>query len=129
MTEPTPDDLARDLAADLAEAQRDAASQAAVDAAQAFQGLPTYTCGAIVVLGHRAREGWPAAIRRALHAEAEAERLQALVSSLADRVAAQSELLARRAERAAAPAFDGGEECPWARAAARGELDEGGDPC
>lgn len=40
-----------------------------------------------------------AAIRRALHAEAECKRLRALVDSLAARVAAQSELLGKRAKR------------------------------
>lgn len=67
---PTPDDLQRDLVADLAH---------------------TYQV---------AFPGWPAAIRRALHAEAEVERLKALVESLAARVHAQSELLEGRAMKA-----------------------------
>jgi hypothetical protein len=50
-----------------------------------------------------ARAGWPAAVRRAIAAEAEAARLRALAESLARRVAAQSELLSRRAEGGGGP--------------------------
>jgi hypothetical protein len=45
------------------------------------------------------RVGWPVALRRAIAAEAECERLRCLVAGLADRVAAQSELLTARAGR------------------------------
>jgi hypothetical protein len=46
-----------------------------------------------------AHEGWPAAIRRALWAEAEVERLREMHARACDRIAEQSELLSRRAER------------------------------
>lgn len=78
MNEPTPDDLARNLAQDLAD----------------LSSVDHGHCANILL--------WtiaPAAIRRALAAEAEVVRLRAIVQGLADRVAAQSDLLSRRAEK------------------------------
>jgi hypothetical protein len=46
-----------------------------------------------------AREALPAYIRRALWAEAEVERLRAMYAAAADRIAGQSDLLSRRAEK------------------------------
>lgn len=71
---PLPSDFERNLAADLA-------------------WVNTYGMAT-----ERDRLRWSAAIRRALHAEAEVRRLRGIVESLAARCAAQSELLTRRAE-------------------------------
>lgn len=49
---------------------------------------------------------------RAVAAEREAERLKSLVLSLADRVLAQSELLAKRAERPPTPTNPEDRTCP-----------------
>lgn len=73
---PTVEDLARDLLADLAYCRQ-------------FES----TCR------QPWWRGWPAAIRRALAAEAEVRRLQELTLGLTARVAAQAELLERRARR------------------------------
>lgn len=86
---PTPEDMARDLAADLGEYAR------------LSREVPEWVGGTmresdVAVLCHASL---PAAIRRALAAEAEVERLRRLVAGLSDRVAAQSDLLTGRAER------------------------------
>ena len=57
--------------------------------------LPAEENAAFVIT---ARTGWEIAIRRAKAAEAEVERLRSMVEGLAARVAAQSELLSRKAE-------------------------------
>ena len=125
---PTPADRGRDLERDLAtcEGTREGVSPgpwresrvAAHDSEGEFCGHDLYVldaagseiggmCGyddnAFVAA---AREGWPAAIRRALAAEARVAELEAelaecrrVCESLAARCAAQSDLLSRRAER------------------------------
>ncbi len=84
MNDPTPADLARDLAADLADALR-----------LQRQGGPITAVEEQVWLAN----GWPAALRRAIAAEAECARLRGLADGLAARVTAQAELLGARAER------------------------------
>lgn len=90
---PTEGDLSRDLAADLGEclALLGGCSRDEL-------GRPTYFAGYVDVLASKARRGWPAALRRAIAAEAEVVRLRALTESLAARVVAQSELLEKAAE-------------------------------
>jgi hypothetical protein len=113
MNEPTPEDLSRDLAAELAlcgEATPGpwvypvpgATSAEAIGAAlPAAPGHPrrrgtrvvatsrlafksSRQCEADAVFIAAAREGWPAALRRALAAEAEVARLRATLAEIAD---------------------------------------------
>lgn len=76
MSEPTPEDLERDLVADLE----------TCEAASPDPWSPVRTTSnhyADYVFAKEARNGWPAAIRRALAAEAEVARLQVLAAYLA----------------------------------------------
>jgi len=84
---PTPEDLARDLAADLVVSYPTPAQLWEWGEAEDHDWIKL------------ARVGWGAAIRRAIAAESEVLRLQAIIRGLTDRVAEQSELLSRRAER------------------------------
>ena len=86
MNEPTKEDMARSLEADLR----------FVEQIRRHQGSDRSDLDAeFWAIGDAA---WPAAIRRALAAEAEVERLRKQVEGHAERIAAQSELLSRRAE-------------------------------
>ena len=85
MNKPMAEDMARDLEADLKLCE---AEPKGLDSLQRWERE----------LFCLARTGWPAAIRRALAAEAEVERLRKQVEGHAERIAAQSELLSRRAE-------------------------------
>ena len=84
MNQPTPEDLARDLAEDLRSLEGSGWLE--------HRG-PWVRCSL----------AWAAALRRALAAEAEVLRLRRLIEGLAGRVAAQSELLSRRAEEGGPP--------------------------
>lgn len=100
MNNPTPKDLVRDLAADLAlveDLHREVGNGFAW-----HQVMPEHyrdQLAECVELAVAADEGWPAAIRRALAAEAQVAALQKQVEGCAARIAAQGELLAKRAER------------------------------
>lgn len=74
VNKPTAEDLARDLATDL-------------------KYVNSYG-----MVSEGTRKGWSASIRRALFAEAEVKRLQGIIDGLTARVAAQSELLPKKAE-------------------------------
>ena len=81
MSEPTPEDLgpherAWSLQSDLERCAHVAEAVRRVREVQAEQGKEPYTPQALVDLGYRALTGWPVAIRRALAAEAEVERLR-----------------------------------------------------
>jgi hypothetical protein len=156
MTDPTPDDLARDLRADAATCIA-AAEIAPCDERESgwcrIHDAPRHTPYGRCLVGailEPAASGWPVAIRRALAAEAERDKLQAfktwvhqfldgrgvpadpdpegtrehgcriggrmrwvfaevarlraVVQSLAERTAAQSDILTRHAEKPPAPA-------------------------
>lgn len=81
---PTDDDLLRDPVADH---ERFTGYSFPRDNAITGRASPQYRIG-------RQAAAW---IRRAVHAEAEVERLRSLTGGLADRIAAQAELLAKRA--------------------------------
>lgn len=63
-------------------------------------GMPTDQDRADALMIATARTGWPAAIRIAHHFRADNAKLRGMLAGLTRRVAEQSDLLSRRAERA-----------------------------
>jgi len=121
---PTPEDLARDLDADLAlcDAATDGPWRYPMPGGSSVEHIGVWRGGVRPASKYRtvattrlafkssaqckadgemiaeARTGWPAAVRRALAAEAEVLRLQQQLTAACDRIAAQSELLSRKSE-------------------------------